>query len=199
MKSMAHRDHTFPLLDALKKTRPLDESEGLALYSGAKIPEIDMEKLGYFALSVFWRGGAHEWKTLGRVIPRVSLGEMEEKIRTFLLGVAGFPADAVLFVKVCPEPGVVLAAYTPHLVLTGNVHDFKFYIPGIEFELWVGNVAREKLKRFCSYSAPEQLLYVSLDVGREAKEALGIHTRTARLARNVQATLSEIAERRKGG
>src|SRR5271156_6072063 len=51
----------FPILDALSAEVPLLMDGGTKLFSGAKVKSLDMEKVVYFAMSVFWRGAVHQW------------------------------------------------------------------------------------------------------------------------------------------
>lgn len=46
---------TFKLRESLRNTKPLYSDQDFTLYSGANIPDIDIEALVYFASSVFWR------------------------------------------------------------------------------------------------------------------------------------------------
>src|SRR5215813_10627834 len=49
----------FLIYDALKKSKPIAADDEIAVYAGSQIPEIDVDKLVYFALSVFWRSAVH--------------------------------------------------------------------------------------------------------------------------------------------
>ena len=56
------------------------------LFPHASIPEVDMAKLVYFALSIFWRG-TRLWSPVdGGRPPKLYLGQQEKAIRSFLLG-----------------------------------------------------------------------------------------------------------------
>ena len=47
---------------------------------------MDTEQLAYFALSVLWRSGVEQWRTLNQQTTGVSLGRFEEPIRKYLAG-----------------------------------------------------------------------------------------------------------------
>src|SRR5207342_2250884 len=94
----------FPLLDKLNVALPLQEITTMAMYSGPAVG-IDVEKLAYFALSVFWRASVYRWRAPHGGTVWNCLGTYEEPIRHYLLGAAGFPADAIVMVQACTDHG----------------------------------------------------------------------------------------------
>jgi hypothetical protein len=94
----------FPVLDALSAQTPRLVDGGTKLYAGAKVKSLDMDKIVYFAVSVFWRGAVHQWtSSLRSEAPDVHLCAYEEPIRQFLLGTSPLPDDVALTVFVCPN------------------------------------------------------------------------------------------------
>lgn len=67
------------------------------MYNAAEIPGIDCQKLIYFAVSVFWRAGAHEWPWQGEYVYS-EFGSYLEPMRLFLLDEESFPAGMALSV-----------------------------------------------------------------------------------------------------
>jgi hypothetical protein len=66
------------------------------LFPQVSIPEVNMEKLVYFALSIFWRG-TRRWSPVGGGSPpKLHLGRHEKAIRAFLLGRGRLPEDVVV-------------------------------------------------------------------------------------------------------
>jgi hypothetical protein len=120
-----------PLQDALGPEMPITSTGKLDLYAGEKIKAFDMEKLVYFAVSVFWRGAINKWKsTLGKIPPPVDLGAYEELIRKFLLK-ESFPDDVVLVVSVYrwkPALNALCPVIPDHLP---ECQRYWFYIPGM--------------------------------------------------------------------
>jgi hypothetical protein len=55
--SLINRGDTFPLLDTMKVTEPMETYTDLAVYSGRSMG-VDIEALTYYALSLAWRGVA---------------------------------------------------------------------------------------------------------------------------------------------
>lgn len=100
----SHTGTTFELREILRNATPIENGcdERLVPYAGREIPGIDMEKLIYFGLSLFWRASVHEWKFLDSVI-NMPLGDYEEVLRRFLLGGAGLGKDVLLSIFVCPR------------------------------------------------------------------------------------------------
>src|SRR5689334_22524971 len=50
------RGDGFKLKELIEGLRPKFAREGLSVYSAAEIPQIDIDKLTYFAASIIWRG-----------------------------------------------------------------------------------------------------------------------------------------------
>src|SRR5262245_16029859 len=145
------RESKFLIYDALKKSKPIAADDEIAVYAGSQIPEIDVDKLVYFALSVFWRSAVHRWQGFSWPIPRIELGPYEEPIRDFLLGNGPFPAHMVMLVAVWPTRDAYQGAYTPRRGRETRFHTFTFYIPGIEFSLCVGKGVPKEARKMCAY------------------------------------------------
>src|SRR5207248_2015249 len=79
---------------------PVHQNAKHSTYSVANIPAIDIEKLGYFALSLFWRAAVHSWSMTGSRSDRLEFGSYEEEMRKYLVGVDSFPENVVLFIVV---------------------------------------------------------------------------------------------------
>src|SRR5713226_5437987 len=91
------RPEGFLIQDAVAASKPIDANDKFAYYSSVKIPEINMDALVYFAVSMFWRGSAHTWRNVSGYMEGIELGPFEEPIRRFLVG-DKFPADTVILV-----------------------------------------------------------------------------------------------------
>jgi hypothetical protein len=168
------RATSFPLQDMLIKAKPLGTSDDqtFAYYSGATIPDINMNALIFFALSIFWRGAAHRWRNIKGVMEGIKLGPYEEPIRKFLLG-GPFPDDIVVQVAVWPTKDVVRAAYTPRKGKAPGYHAFNFMIPGIEFRLLTGKQIPNSVRLTCSYASPQKLIYATMQTVSETMGTFG--------------------------
>ncbi|HEY6252463.1 MAG TPA: hypothetical protein VI685_21110 [Candidatus Angelobacter sp.] len=98
-------DNDFPLLKILTQGKPLAPTgpNNGTPFSGPATG-IDTEKLAYYALSMFWRGAVHVWKTLNRQTTSVNMNaEDQEAIRKYLHEESGWPPGIVLQVTVCTD------------------------------------------------------------------------------------------------
>jgi hypothetical protein len=166
---------SFPLQDMLTKAKPLGISpdQTFACYSVAATPGIDMDALIYFALSIFWRGAAHQWRNIDKgLMEGIKLGPYEEPIRKFLLG-GPFPDDIVVQVAVWPTKDVIPAAYTPRKGKAPGYHAFNFMIPGIEFRLLTGKQIPDDVLSSCSHASPQKLIYATMQTVTETIETFG--------------------------
>jgi hypothetical protein len=143
----------FRLRDTLSKAAPEEISPGSSAYACSTIPEIDVEKLTYFAMSIFWRAAAHTWKYPYGGSVHIDLGSYRERIRTWLLGESTFPINVGLTVAIDPENRDTFSLCTPFLVQRAPYHAFIFYAPGIEFVLWVGRAVPVSIRKACIYSS----------------------------------------------
>jgi hypothetical protein len=71
----------------------------MEIYEGANIPDVEPDKLAYFAASLFWRAAAHNWPLNKGVVASIKLGPYEDELRCYLLG-APFPINAALIIAV---------------------------------------------------------------------------------------------------
>jgi hypothetical protein len=80
---MVHRGDRFSLLERMKHATPIGRSGNVPFYSSLQLG-IETEKLGYFALSLAWRGAQGPWTTIEGQTTGVYLGQFEEPIRNYL-------------------------------------------------------------------------------------------------------------------
>lgn len=154
----------FPLQDALVKETPFYIGPGLNLYAGAKIPAVEMDKLVYFATSIFWRGAVHEWESnQGEKTPKVDLGIHEEPLRKFLLGERSFPPDVWITTIVWRFKPVLNVAYVPAPAHAGEWSRYWFYMNGLGFIIHFGSDVPDEIKKRCSQNAPERVVVVESD------------------------------------
>jgi hypothetical protein len=181
----------FPLQDALVPERPLAIGQDVNLYDGSSIVAVDMDKLVYFGLSIFWRGAAHDWKsTSGRSAPKVDLYDYFEPLRLFLRREGPIPDDVVLSVHVCPYTKVLQAAFPVYPLHVGQWQSYWFYVPGIFFMLQLGkNVPEEARQR--SAHGKKKIINVDLESGkfirRFAKDQVEPLEMTAKMKAMLQA------------
>src|SRR5450432_2151262 len=90
---LAQTKGKLPLLDMLEKVAaPEGPRNTLKAYTGAQLPELDRDKLVYFALSVFRRASVHTWKTRDSGTVKIDLGSRyNDELRRYLLGETELP------------------------------------------------------------------------------------------------------------
>ena len=140
-------------------------SPGFTVFEGRTVPDINAGKLMYFAASIFWRGAAHDWVLMRQRPTRLSLGPYEESLRQFLLD-GPFPENASLIVSVTNSmsrmPNMLLVF--PYLKSRdAGYRQYRFTIPGITFQLFLGKSMPFALKRL-AIQAPERHILMTSDV-----------------------------------
>jgi len=94
----------FPLLKIMDESTPIAfDPNNVPVFSSLEIG-VDTVKLAYYALSMFWRGSVHSWKTLGGQTTSVYLNPGDqEAIRRFLIGEIRWPPGIVVQVAACTD------------------------------------------------------------------------------------------------
>lgn len=130
-------------------------------FSGPSVG-IDVDRLGYFALSVFWRAGAHVWNVgFGQKSTKLDLGADEEPIRLFLLGDGPLPRDLVLISTVCTDASSQGTLMTPGRRqgrFFPNVSAFGVTTLGVHFMLFLGPLPRPMRQLCCLQSEPRYVI-----------------------------------------
>lgn len=131
------------------------------VYAGRDIAGLNIQQLGYFGISVFWRAAVAPWEHTGQDGPLLSLGSYEHSIRAFLLGTGPFPTVAALWVA-------VMRTATPPPVMTfprggsrGMYHQHNFDIPGLSFTLFVGRQLPQHAHELCAIHSPSGFVFFS--------------------------------------
>jgi hypothetical protein len=155
----------------LNSKTPITNGNDL-LFPQASIPEVDMAKLVYFALSIFWRG-TRRWSAVQGGRPeKLYLGRQEKAIRAFLLGRGKLPEDVCVTVAVWPYKKVYPMAMMPRAEAGTGYRSYWFYFFGFIFLLALGKKIPVRQRRTCAYHSPEKFLTLSLELGRLAKDAI---------------------------
>jgi hypothetical protein len=142
----------------LCRSDPTFFGDGGAIYATGAVPELDMEKVIYFATSVFWRASVHSWRRDNRTI-RLDLGSFEKSLRLFLFDDAPFPSHMVLHVWVASLDDQLCATlHLPESGVKGGIRTHQFAIPGITFELMVGTRIPTNQYLYSTAPAPERFV-----------------------------------------
>jgi hypothetical protein len=156
----------FKLRDILRSNSPRFSDPESAIYSGASIRELDMEKVIYFAVSVFWRAAVHNWRRDSRVI-KFELGPYEEALRKFLYEDAPFPSYVALQVWASSlKDDLCAVVHLPEAGVHEGAHVYQFGIPGMTFRLTVGKTISEKFYLYSTAPSPERFVAIiqSVDI-----------------------------------
>jgi hypothetical protein len=123
-----------------------------ALFAVRLVPGIDVGKIAYFAASVVWRASAHRWNLQDHRLCDIDLGRRyREGFRQYLLGEAAFPKDAAVLVDVFGfrSPLTLATMLFPYGGRRENLHHYRFTIPGVAFNLYLGQMMPSQLRDAC--------------------------------------------------
>jgi hypothetical protein len=150
----------FRIRDALLRHKPFAvSSTGTTVYKGVEIPEIDIGKLIYFGLSVFWRASVHRWR-VGKRIVHLELGRYSEALRLFLFD-KQFPQHMLFVVRVSGVKEYIPVVSDPDSKKGEGHHVHQFSIPGLTFTLAVGQKIPDPRHRYCTAPSPERYIGIS--------------------------------------
>jgi hypothetical protein len=169
-------DGSFPIQMALSKATPIKELSGDKYYKGKSAQGVALNKLAYFAVSVFWRGGVHQWNLTDRT-HQLSLGPYEDALRLYLLDQGPFPERAALHILVSPSQKHRDGILFPSTHREKPFHGHGFCIPGITFAISLGNISKSE-KEECAIHSDVILVTKKADELVMAAEGKFIHGRT---------------------
>ena len=150
----------FPLLDVLRATKPTWGGPEFIGYDLTATPALDRDRLGYFALSVFWRASIHIWRERGEEPVSLDLGKVyNETFRKYLLGQAGFPSDVVLLIIACTDALSQDTFYVPSLGSKNVERTYSFMAKGLNFLMIVGKQLRAPaVRELCAVTGKRRLI-----------------------------------------
>jgi hypothetical protein len=184
---LVQRKTDFALLDRLNVARPITPEAKVKAYSGSATG-VDTEQLAYFALSVLWRSGVQEWRTLNQQTSGVSLGVCEEPIRKYLAGEAGFPSGVVVTVTICTDIGSRFYTFAPSvrkdtLFVSPS---YSLLVRGIWFDILTGVNPSAIVREVCCVNSAKKVLFVK-DCEKEILQAGGHIMATAAVSPKLSA------------
>jgi hypothetical protein len=152
---------SFPLLRTLYGCQMTKSALGFDYYDHTTSPMIDRDKIGYFALSVFWRSGVHSWRRPFGADNQIHLGEHQEALRLYLLSLAPFPAKMMLYFIVCNDPYSQNRFYTASKSShPGNTTTHAFLARGLNFFLMTGEDITEMMGTLCFMTGKDRWIMV---------------------------------------
>jgi hypothetical protein len=161
LKHCLQADGTFPLRDILSRRHPDLQAPGTPtkVYASARISEISIAEIAYFAASIFWRGTVYGWNEDGSV--PIDLGPFGERFRRYLLGEEPFPEGATLWVMVREKGGVQQLTFTPLQERVNGLYTCKFPMPGLAFLLIVSKNTPTNYRSMCFVHAPGNPIFLT--------------------------------------
>jgi hypothetical protein len=182
------RAGSFALAGRLGEAKVLAEDSTGVAHAGLTIPGLDLDSLEYFALSIFWRSSAHQWRNRDP-IHRIRLGSYEEPIRQFLRRQAGFPENVSLLVGMWPVE-TIIGFYLPQTQHDASFHIFEFYIPGFEFRLCTGKKIPGDIRRLCCHASEGRVIVASKIPNHHVRMLIKGAVDAARISTNLASFLS---------
>jgi hypothetical protein len=178
------RDASFPLLERLKASAPLGPTtSGSQVYSGPAVG-IDLDKLAYFALSMFWRASVHVWKTLNGQPISMPLRSYEEPIRQYLNGETGFPMSVVLKLTVCTDAESHGMVFAPVEWTNDLYTGYDMTVLGVCFTMIAGVPPGAKDWDLCCVNSKHRVIFAE-DCSKTSREHYRDLRDRARVARSL--------------
>lgn len=147
----------FLLLDTLDQAQTPWATSEVRVYDGRNVPGVDVNKIVYFAASVFWRGAAHLWndprdKAPGGGPVNITFGEHLEPLRKFLMDEGPFPDLMYLstWVENARDTRSNMHLVPPFMAFDQGHEIYRCFIPGLTFTLWIGADVGGAIKRTCT-------------------------------------------------
>jgi hypothetical protein len=185
---MMNTPNGFRLLDRLKIAPPMSFNVAdQMVFSGDNIG-LDMDKLAYFGLSVFWRAGAHTWPNKLTVAREYSidLGAWLDPIGGFL---QGSPCPSGLAIMITVAEDFLSQGYIYYPTLTSGLPlpmlSYGFLTCGIHFALFLANPIPFPYRLLCSKTAPRRPILKRNMENQTYHSAAHLMT-FGRLAKNMQ-------------
>jgi hypothetical protein len=175
----------FKLLERLRVAPPMGfQVDRATAFAGEEIG-VDMDKLAYFGLSVFWRAGAHVWpsKMTLKTTYSIDLLEYQEPIRNFLLG-SYYPRDLSLSITVAEDKLSQGYAYFPAVSTGIPILGFGFLACGIMFQLGLAKPVPHPYDHMDCVTAPRRPIFLR-NMHDNTMHAASRLMKLSRKARNV--------------
>jgi hypothetical protein len=152
---------SFPLRSQFHGLKPIVELPIASVFDARQIAALDLDKLIYFACSVFWRASACRWTAVDHDY-QLDTGPYRDLLRRYLLGESAFPTKTALIISVSGNTDPLVGATFPHSGRVLGTWQHRFSIPGLAF--WMHNgYLPEPLRFFCAAASRVLCLAPNLD------------------------------------
>jgi hypothetical protein len=150
----------FPLRESLLKQAPVQDLGGAKVYAAATNPEIAVPELTHFGCGLFFKAAVHPWDGDDPTRLYILMEPDEiDALRQYLLGKADLPKTMALGVSVDSALVVWQAMVEPYPIAPIlGLKRYLFYVPGIAFQLFIGEDAQEKISTCINGSPNGQVM-----------------------------------------
>jgi WD40 repeat protein len=149
----------FPLGEKLSLGLAHSQFGSIVAFSG-KAMGINTDALGYFALSVIWRGAVHQWNLpSGKKSVLLNLGAAEDTIRDYLRGNTPFPIDVVVLAAACTDTPSQRIFHLPSQTSNPLFASFNLLTLGIQFWVFAGSGIPPLLREQCCVRSVANLIF----------------------------------------
>lgn len=162
----------FPLRKVIEQSAPLEVSGEWRVYS-VPVEKVEADRIVFFAASVFWRAAVCRFSDTKHLSALVELGpRYTEEFRQYLLGEAAFPSNAAVVVTISSRRPVLITTATPITLERSPLFHHFFQVPGIGFDLYVGNAIHQSVfKQYCFATTANHLILHTDSLDKTAAKA----------------------------
>jgi hypothetical protein len=153
-------DGSFLLRDHLLNASPVEmKPDGSRVFEARTVAGLALDRLVYFAVSIFWRAGIADWRVKFADAPKIDLdASLMTELQQYLLGKAPLPSRVSIFVAVDEAPAPWRAMWSPKKQNDRPLLRYSFYIPGMIMELGIDLPQKERIP---SISDPVELIVLT--------------------------------------
>jgi len=182
----------FPLLEPLRRNKPIFLEPDMALYDATAISEWDCEALLHYGAGIFFKAGVHNWPAEGGKT-KIELGRYLEPLRKFVLGQGAFPAECMsLVLSIAGNSKPFLGYVPPVRVRDRETHKYQYYVSGLMYTLMVGKTIPLNMDKLSLAWKSPTVVYVR-DVSTQAIEMMKkMSPNPAELLRAIRAIDSRL-------
>jgi len=172
VQNICYRDDgSFIINDYISKLPIKEDLGNIKLYKYDGSSQLNIDKIIYFGMSVFWRSAVHLWRIGHREYIKNYFGKIyTENFRLFLLDKEPYPNHIAMYVFVDSSKKYPILS-TPKGIKTDTFWTYKFQVPGIQYFLQIGKSV-PKIHRDNDTFRAGTLLFVDFQTGGSFKELL---------------------------
>lgn len=183
-----------PLYHALQHAVPTDTRSDFTC-STLGNPEFDIGQIAHFALGVFFKMAAYEWR-IGRKLRKFEFGPYLEQIRLYLLGEGPFPADASLIFCIHPPTTAPKRIVVPYEWEKSECRTYGFIVIGLEFALGLGRRISRAQRQLCFVTGSQHLVVVANVTEKSMNDAFDGVVRAGRAKGKLASRLNRNIQKR---